>query len=454
MKISFLHRYSKLTVGLLFLAVAAFGQQPPIQFFRAYDRTGINVFETTKDDTVKFDGLKFRIGANFKQQFQNLNHSNAGTVPAQALMPIGSGFNLAMANLNFDMQLADGVRVNLVSYMSSRHHPNFWVKGGFFQIDKVGFLGSEFMNKLWKNLTLRVGHFEINYGDQHFRRSDGGNGMYNPFVENLIMDAFTTEIGGELFWQKNGFLAMVAITDGEIQGAVTRPVDRKPAFYSKVGYDKQVTEDLRIRLTGSLYATNSSIRNTLYAGDRAGSHYFMVMENPQATVTAQFTSGRFNPNITDNVRSIMLNQFVKFKGFEVFGTYEMTQGRNAVERGEVQPTNPALPVIDPVGNRSFNQFAIDGLYRFAKDRFYVGARYNTVNGPFLSGQVNVPPTPALGTQTDVQINRTAVAAGWFLTKNILFKVEYVNQEYRNFPSPSMFEGGRFHGWMFEGVIGF
>ena len=39
---------------------------------------------------------------------------------------------------------------------------------------------------------------EINYGDAHFRRSDNGNAIYNPFVGNYIMDAFTTEIGGEV----------------------------------------------------------------------------------------------------------------------------------------------------------------------------------------------------------------------------------------------------------------
>ena len=50
-----------------------------------------------------------------------------------------------------------------------------------------------------KYVTLRVGHFEINYGDAHFRRTDNGNAMYNPLVGNYILDAFTTEIGGEAY---------------------------------------------------------------------------------------------------------------------------------------------------------------------------------------------------------------------------------------------------------------
>src|SRR3970040_2952900 len=55
---------------------AAWAQLPAIQYFRPYDQRGVNVFETSKDDTVQFEGLKVRIGASFKQQYQNLNHNN------------------------------------------------------------------------------------------------------------------------------------------------------------------------------------------------------------------------------------------------------------------------------------------------------------------------------------------------------------------------------------------
>ena len=58
--------------------------------------------------------------------------------------------------------------------------------------------------------TIRVGHFEINYGDAHFRRSDNGNAMFNPFVGNYLMDAFTTEIGGEVYLRSKGVMLMGA----------------------------------------------------------------------------------------------------------------------------------------------------------------------------------------------------------------------------------------------------
>lgn len=262
-----------MTLGLLMAGVWAFAQQPAMQYWRPYDKRGINVYETTKDDTVVYDGLKVRFGAGFTQGYQNLSHSNGLTDNPSKLYELGGGFPLAQANFNIDVQLYDGVTLNLVSYMSSHHHNEFWVKGGYLQIDKVTFLKSEFFDNLWKNLTLKVGHMEVNYGDAHFRRSDGGHTLQNPFVENNIMDEFTTEIGAELYWKKNGILVMGGFTDGEIQGNVNAPsqpdgAKRAPSLYGKVGIDKQLSDNLRVRLTGSAMTTKSSAGNTLFGGDR------------------------------------------------------------------------------------------------------------------------------------------------------------------------------------------
>jgi hypothetical protein len=500
------------TMLLLLVVQITYAQRGDIQYFRHYDQRGINVFETSKEDSTEFDGLKLRIGANFTQQYQNFKHSNKArailapvtvTTPAlprlrettpgsgifetfpangnpgvvqegvrpadgiyagylnaanqvytntNALYEISPGFNLAMANLNIDVQLADGVRVSLVSYMSSRHHNEFWVKGGYFQIDKVGFLNSDFLNNLWKNLTLKIGHMEVNYGDAHFRRSDGGNALYNPFVENNILDAFTTEIGGELYWQKSGALVMVGITDGEVQGSVTKPNDRSPSLYTKIGYDRTVAEDVRVRLTGSLMTTKSSIRNTLYAGDRTGSHYYFIMEPTTATLTGNFTSGRVNPNITDNVTAWVINPFVKYKGFELFGTYEQVKGNTPIENGEVQNPNPNVARLEKLDDRKFTQYAVDVLYRFANDKLYVGGKYNKVSGTLALDQ-NAAAFNA-GTRTDISIERTSLGAGWFITRNVLFKAEYVSQKYNDFPVDNILHGGKFNGWLVEGIIGF
>lgn len=55
---------------------------------------------------------------------------------------------------------------------------------------------------------------------------------------------------------------------------------------------------------------------------------------------------------------------------------------------------------------------------------------------------------------DVDITRFNLGAGWFMTKNILAKLEYVNQKYDGFPKADLRNGGKFDGIVLEAVISF
>jgi hypothetical protein len=408
--------------------------QPAItmQHFRAQDQRGLNVFEPPKHDNVPYTGFRLDWGAAFAQQFQSMDHSNSADprvvngVNANQLAVIGAGFNNANANLYLNAQLAPGIRLALSTYLSSRHHPETWVKDGYVLMDASP-IDMPVLHTIMDYVTLRVGHFEINYGDAHFRRTDNGNALYNPFVGNYIMDAFTTEIGAEAYFRTGPFMAMVGATGGEIRGQVLRPDDRGMTILAKAGVDQQVNPDLRVRLTGSMYSTDKSISNTLYGGDRAGSRYYYVLENTAAAEASQFTSGLLNPGFRSSVRAFQVNPFVKFQGLELFGVAEKAEGRAGNETAD----------------RSFNQYAVDAVYRFLADEMlFVGARYNTVNGR-LQGMAN-----------DVSIDRTAFGAGWFVTPSLLLKGEYVTQKYNDFPLTDIRRGGRFNGLTIEGVLAF
>jgi hypothetical protein len=432
-------------LALLTPSLSAVAQLAPIQYFRPNNKTGINVFETTKNDTSIFTGIKVRIGGNFTQDFQSLTDQNNATpvlvagVNSNKLASLKPGFNLAMANLNVDVQLADGIRMNMTMYLSSRHHQETWVKGGYVQIDKLSFLKSDAIDKLMKNFTIKAGDYEVDYGDQHFRRTDGGNAIYNPFVENYIMDEFATEIGAEVYFHpKCGIIAMAGITTGELNPTVIVPTQidsathklnkYAPAFHGKLGYDKQFKNNFRFRLTGSVYIDNSASSNTLFFGDRTGSHYFYAMENTAATSDGNAWSGRYNPQFSEQVRTFMINPFIKFKGLEFFGTYEMAQGRTITE----------------AKMRTATQYAGDLIYRFPKEKenFWVGIRYNSVT-------TTLPLNPA-----SVTITRMVGSIGWFITKNIMMKAEYVDQRYQDFAKTDIRSGGQFNGFMIEASVGF
>ncbi|WP_242916179.1 hypothetical protein [Pontibacter liquoris] len=446
-----------LSLGLLLgLSMSAFAQitLSDLPNARPYDKRGLNTFETPKQDTIGFDGIKVRLGGGFAQQFQGLKHKNTATALLQQqggsevnlnqLMPIENGFNLASANLNLDVLLADGIRLNLVTYLSSRHHSEAWVKGGYIQVDKAEFLNSPLIDKVFENLTLKVGHMEINYGDAHFRRTDNAHALQNPFVGNYIMDAFTTEIGAEAIFQYSNFLAVGSVTGGEVQGGIQSPGQRKPSFIGKLGYDSQVSNDLRVRLTGSVYTTAGSVRNTLYGGDRAGSRYFLVMDPARVasgvavTPSTHFTSGNINPGLTNSITAFVVNPFVKYRGLEFFGNFEQAKGKGR------------LGANDELIDRTWRQLGTDMVYRFgSNENLYVAGRYNVVEGR-LAPLASSPDV----LNNKVNLNRIQVGGGWFVTKNILAKAEYVKQQYKGFDASDIRHGGEFNGFMFEGAISF
>lgn len=405
--------------------IVGFTQSRTLDNYREPDKNGINVFEAPKDTISTFEDVKVRVGGSSTLQFQALSHKNSGDVD---LIEIGNNINLATANLDLDVALYDGVRMHLRTYLSSRHHPEPYVKGGYFQIDKLNFIEEDFLADFMKYATIKIGHMENNYGDTHFRRTDNAQAIYNPFVGNLIMDAFTTEVGGELYYQRNGFLGMLGVTNGKLNQSVDKSSGTTggAVFLAKLGYDSQINENLRLRLTGSLYNTGFVSHSYLYSADRSGSRYYLVMEDVDATPKANFRSGRFDPGFGNEITAIMFNPFVKYKGLEFFGTFEMSKGKSLSEDDE----------------RSANQYAGELIYRFGKsENLYLAGRYNMVDAELASGE-------------DVDISRFQLGAGWFMTKNILTKFEYVSQKYDGFTAGSIYDDGQFDGLMIEAVISF
>jgi hypothetical protein len=323
--------------------------------------------------------------------------------------------------------------------MSARHHNEFWVKGGYIQIDKLPMFNSP----AWftDNFRVKIGHFMPNYGDQQFRRTDNGNAMFNPFVGNYIMDAFTTEIGTEIYaFPMDNLMLMAGMTGGLINGDVkdyTATTTKKhPSIYFKAAYDKQFN-DLRFRLSASLYQNAGTVRNTLFGGDRTGSRYYYAMEPEYikgttglaeaVTPATRFTSGRINPGLTNELMTFQVSPFVKFKGMEIFATYERASGKTNAE------TN----------TRTFSQMAVEGVFRFLpREQAFIGTRYNTTGGRLQ------------GFAADIRINRTSLSAGWLPSKHLMLKAELVNQKYLDYPSSNIYAGGEFKGVMIEAVIGF
>lgn len=411
-------------VGFVFVGQAqdvGVGRDGELKNFRPYDRSGVNEFEPVKDTTSTSNEVFVRIGGDFALQFQNLHHENSGS---EELFGIGNNFNLATANFDIDVRLYDGVNMHLRTYLSSRHHPEPYVKGGYITIDKLNFIQDGFLEDLMNKVTLKIGHMENNYGDAHFRRSDNAEALRNPFVGNYIMDGFTTEVGAEAYYRNNGWLGMVGVSNGRLDQDAEGGTS--PSTLLKLGYDKQLDKDWRFRLTGSMYHTAQSGKTWLYTGDRAGSRYYYVMEGVDASSADDYTSGRFDPQFDTKLTTFMVNPFIKYKGLEFFGLLEFSNGQT---HGETD-------------KRDAVQLGTELLYRFGNnEEFYVGGRYNKVGADLPSGE-------------EVNIDRFNLGGGFFMTDNIVVKLEYVNQNYGGYNSSNILHDGKFHGFVAEAAISF
>lgn len=427
-------------------------------------KDGINVFDVQKDDK-EFKGMSVDLGGAFNMDFQAINSFNdqpttfvaPSKITGYRLMNTENNFVLPAADMTIGAQLFDGVRVNLDIYLASRHHNDTYARGGYLQIDKLDFIKKDFLANFMKYATIKIGQMENNFGDAHFRSSDNGSTLRNAFVGNNIMNAFSTEMGIEVYYKRNGWVSMLGATNGNLnQGTqevvfTTGPNTNtvvSPSILAKFGYDKQIDKDLRVRLTGSYYHNANLGNSNIYSSSRSGFGFWGVLNNNAyknngVDVAASYNStstpeATFNPNFKNWATSIMINPFVKYKGLELFGTVELASGGDKAG-------------VD--AKRTADQYSGELIYRFGKtEQFYIGGKYNTVSGKLSNADAK-----------KVTVDRLESSIGWFMTKNIVAKLDYVNQNYKDYTqfvgnvptgNANNFYGGQFKGLVFEAAISF
>lgn len=418
-------------------AMNAQEESTSLRHYLAPEKYERNIFEDPKVEAPAYDGVKVSVGGDFTAQYQALDHSTEAK--GVVLNTLGKNINLPAANLDVNAYLSTGVKLHMRTYLSARHHNEAWVKGGYMQIDNLDFIAPGFMSDVMKHVRIKAGMDDINFGDAHFRRTDNAYALNNAFVGNNIMDSFSTQPFMEGYLYYNDFFGMLGLSNGKMNQSVVKAADgtsdNKPSIYAKAGFDRRINTDLRVRLTGSVIKTNGLTTNgKLYGDDRAGSrYYYVLLTSTDATGTSNPATGRFNPGFYE-MTAVQVNPFVRYAGLEFFGTierasgYKVTKGVKADSKG------------------GYTQLAAELLYRFGnKEQFYVGGKYNTVNGKDLDG------VESRG------VDRFNIAGGWYITPNVVTKVEYVNQKYDTSTAwgvNSPLYGGKFNGLMIEASIGF
>jgi hypothetical protein len=148
--------------------------------------------------------------------------------------------------------------------------------------------------------------------------------------------------------------------------------------------------------------------------------------------------------MSNRITAISIDPFVKFGGLEVYGGFQNLSGSVYADTAK-----------GSWNERSWNQMYGEIVYRFFDEHVYVGARYINVNGEPYNVKYNAADKDrTAGQQAEVNVNRFAVAAGYFPIKNLLLKLEYVKQQYNDYPAENIRYKGQFDGLTIQAIVGF
>ncbi len=127
-----------------------------------------NTFEAPKD-TSAFKGkpeVSFNTDLTFNYQGLSQEFDVAAATDEIILQ---QGLSLPQANFDINAKVMSGFNVKLETMLSSHHHNETYVKGGYATIDNLDFIAPGFASDFMKNTTIKVGVDDINFGDDHFR---------------------------------------------------------------------------------------------------------------------------------------------------------------------------------------------------------------------------------------------------------------------------------------------
>lgn len=414
----------------------------------------VQQFEPEKD-TSTFNGkpeVSFATDLTF--YYQGLSQDVPGGTTANgstytAASSIESGLILPTANFDIYAKVMSGFNVKLQTMLSSHHHNETYVKGGYATIDNLDFIAPGFLSEFMRNATIKIGVNDINYGDDQYNRVDNANTMKSPFINNLAVEPYMQATHVELLYRIPSIssFAMLGITNGQASPSDvakteyddvsgTASSDRY-ALYGKFGFDQQINDDLRVRLTESLYFVDGTNRSDLYAGDKAGPVAISVLG---AASTASMSSGwnamsgyvrtpggTYVSKTAADILASKTNFFARYHDTEFYASYEKANGKDIYDK-----------------DMDMDHYAVTLVQRFVNDKYWVAGRYENAVVKYQD---------AFNDFGDAELTQWQLSAGWYLSKNAVAKIEYIDQEREKF---SIYKNGKasFDGFMIAASLSF
>lgn len=374
------------------------------------------------------DTAKLFITLNTVGTAQALQQKNVFNAAGKDLGKLSPGMQTAYGDLGFQGRFGKKQEVELYFdlYLASRNHPSqTYGNEGYLLVHDVpeNLESLAVLRPLFKRVDLKAGAFLVNFGDQQFWRSNNAITQKNPLVGNFVIDPNFVSTGVQVSSKPGRFGWLLAGTNGT--NTEDFSTGRGFAFNGKL----YVYPIKPVRLSGSYYRVNhrESItgRATLFSGNRSGERYGAVLGGGQAP-------GDVLPNTSKDLTA--------YQGDFTFDEAAIPVKLYA-HYGLVRDSDANGPAAGRPEER-WSYYTGQVVYRFSPTLF-AAARYSAANADKVSGIAS-----------NGKVGRVQVGGGLWLTKNLLMKVEYVNQKYTGFSSGVVLNNG-IQAWKnpsFKGIV--
>lgn len=365
-------------------------------------------------EIAKWGDTTLSLGVDTVGTVQALDHENVFDPAGAALLELEPGFQTAWGNLEFLATFGEEKELEMFFdlFIASRQHPSstyghqgyLLIRGMPGNLKNVALLDG-----IFKVVNLKVGHFHIDYGDHSLHRSDNAAVQLNPLIGNFVIDPEIVDIGAEVFSKPGRFNWLVGVSNG------TNTEDfksgRGTALHGKVWADiKPVRAAISVfRVDHSDNPVGTGSRTTLFAGNRDGERYGGVFGGGQAP-------GQILPAAGKDVTAWQADLAFDGGRLDLYANYGDTEDADA--NGSLAGT--------PVENWIY--YAGEAVFHIT-DNGYLAARYSAGEARKLAG-----------VDSDGSVDRLQVGGGYWLTDNMLAKLEYVTEEYSGFRTGTVLNG--------------
>ena len=339
--------------------------------------------------------------------FQTLDQKNVFDTTGNQLPHLTSGMQTAFGDLGFAGKFGKKQEVEMYFdlYLASRNHPSqtYGNQGYLLIHDIPENLVSlhQALDPIFKRVDVKVGAFLVDFGDQIYHRSNNTIVQTNPLVGNFVIDPNLVSVGGEIMSKPGRYGWLVGVTNGT--NTEDWSAGRGVAYNGKVW----VYPIAPLRLSGSVFRANHSdsatSTATLFSGNRSGERYGGVLGGGQAPGDILARAGKdvtaYQGDVTWDSKAMPVRLYAH-------AGITKDSDLNGVAKGALEET--------------WKYYSAEGVYKLTPT-LYAAARFSGANADKFNGAAS-----------DGRVRRIQLGGGLWLTRNMLVKVEWVDQKYTGF----------------------